>query len=85
MSICGIMPPRRHEMLSFELKDHPCECILPTCHHPEEHVFMKPNGVYIIWGDDFTCGCCTPEESDRCTFFGEISFEEVQKLLEAPA
>lgn len=83
MEICGIVPPRRHELLRYEDLQCLCECIIPVDVLHSSHVFQKPDGSYMAWADDWECGCCEPEEHDRCYTYWEITEDEVHKLMEA--
>lgn len=56
-------------------------CVLPRCHTNFEHVIQVPDGRYFAWKDDYDCGCCEPDEIDRCTIFWEITEEEFFRLV----
>ena len=75
--VCGIMPPRQNFLIGF--LDWP-ENYLPEClaksGHWGPHVFRLPDGRFIAWEDDLLCGCCTPEEEERCFVYREVSGEE---------
>lgn len=64
---CGVLPPRH----SPEALPGAGGCILPVG-HLGDHI-DKIGDSYWRWGDDWGCGCCTPEEGDRCFNFGEIA------------
>lgn len=59
------------------------ECVLGKAHY-EPHVFKTPEGKYIAWKDDMECGCCEPEEDDRCCFFWEISERQAAEMAAHP-
>lgn len=77
--VCGVIPPRRRDVLGTRDDGYSGECILPNAHWCA-HVLLTPEGEYIQWEDDFSCDCCAPEEADRCYSFGPITKEEVEKL-----
>jgi hypothetical protein len=70
--ICGIIIPRREEILG----DRP-DGYLPGCirgrGHSGPHVFLTPEGKYFSWEDDWDCGCCKLEEDERCCLYQEIT------------
>jgi hypothetical protein len=87
--ICGIIVPRHEEILygsvgrAASLRGQApelAECVLPPGHTCDCHVFKTPEGQFIRWEDDWDCGCCEPEEDDRCYTYCEISLEEFKKL-----
>ncbi len=78
MDICGIIVPRRDEIVVDE-RDIP-ECILSE-RHDGPHLIKTLEGKYFQWEDDFECGCCKPDEDNRCYSFGEISEKVAQKIL----
>ena len=79
MPLCGIIVPRQENIVSNET-GYLAECILPKGHFCP-HVIKTPGGKYFQWKDDMNCGCCTPEEDDRCYEYWEITEPEVRRLL----
>ncbi|HEY0010328.1 MAG TPA: hypothetical protein VGB97_00240 [Candidatus Paceibacterota bacterium] len=79
---CSILPPRPQQVRSgYNLPNSfDLGCILPlgNCY---AHVFRLPNGQHVAWEDDFKCGCCEPDDEQRCIMFREISQEEVEELM----
>ena len=76
---CGIIPPRYYQMIIDRDDGYLPECILEKNHGPQ-HVFRTPEGKFIVWEDDWECGCCEPEEDDRCIVYGEIGESEIPNL-----
>ena len=69
---CGIIVPRREEIIGDRSDGYLPECIRSECHHGP-HVFLTPEGKYFSWEDDWKCGCCRPEEDSRCYTYQEIT------------
>ncbi len=78
--ICGIIAPLQEDMVGGDVDDYLAECILPRTHFCP-HVIRTPEGKLIEWADDMDCGCCKPDEDDRCTVFSEITEEELQEYV----
>lgn len=59
-----------------------CEtaCLRLHPHWTGPHVFKTKDGRYFSWEDD-ECGCCEPEDTERCFVYEEISETEALKLL----
>lgn len=86
---CGIIPPRRDEIIGERSDGYLPECILPKCHRSEHHLFLTPEGEYIKWEDDINCGCFKPEEEDRSVgyffnYFATVSFEIRDSFIKLP-
>lgn len=87
MELCNILPARLNELLRHygyygdDQKECDASCVLPYAHFCLCHVFRLPDGRYIKWEDDYDCDCCEPDEEDRCYSSGEVSKEEVDKLI----
>jgi hypothetical protein len=81
-TVCGIIPPRRKNILGDRSDGYFGDCILPV-HHSSlfPHVLKTPEGEYFSWEDDPDCDCCEPEDDDHCYLFGEISEAEYQQIL----
>ncbi len=82
MRMCLTIPPRREDIIGHRDDDYMGECILPE--HWGPHVLLTPEGQYIRWKTDCDCDpdcVCHDEEGDECYTFGEISFEEFQRIL----
>ena len=63
----------------LDIEDTPC--IRPDSHFGS-HLFKTPLGRYIAWKNDMRCGCCGPDEDDRCTLHWEVKDkEEIEELL----
>ncbi|MEI7480122.1 MAG: hypothetical protein WCJ59_00660 [bacterium] len=83
-TLCKIILPRQAEIVGDKDGTYFAECIRKRC-HSGPHVFISPEGKYISWEDDWNCGCCRPEENDRCYTYVEISetdFLALEKLDE---
>ena len=76
---CGIIAPRQDEMVGVRTDHYLAECILASRNH-DLHVIKTPEGKYFSWEDDLECGCCAPDEDDRCTSFREITEQEAISL-----
>jgi hypothetical protein len=76
---CGIIVPRRRDILGEGSDEYLPECIRGRGHRGP-HVFLTPEGKYIAWEDDWSCGCCKPEEDDRCYTYGEITEDDFRAL-----
>jgi hypothetical protein len=77
---CGIIAPRRHELTSFATSEkYLAECVRES-NHLGPHVIKTPDGIFIAWEDDWNCGCCKPEEDDRCYVYWEIEESDIPKL-----
>lgn len=57
------------------------ECLRLDVHWDGKHVFRNRGGVYYLWEDDDSCGCCQPEDDERCFAYGEISEKEALELI----
>ncbi len=79
---CRIIAPRQEDIVGFRKDGYSAECILPRCHSCPQHVIKTPEGKYFQWEDDYGCGCCSPDEDDRCYVFSEIMEVEAKRLLE---
>lgn len=77
---CGIIVPRRNDP-AFRLGSENGDCLRYEFHTDGKHLFRNDRGEYILWEDDYSCGCCAPDEADRCTVFGFITEEEARELL----
>lgn len=78
---CGIIIPRRDNLVEYlRSTDY-----LPVCicnrNHFGPHVVCMPNGQLVAWEDDLDCGCCSPEEDERCYTYWEITAEEFKNYL----
>jgi hypothetical protein len=62
---CGIIAPRQEEMCGVDRGDYLAECVLPRSHYGA-HEFVTPDGRRYAWEYDYKCGCCPPEEDQRC-------------------
>ena len=82
METCGVIPPRQDEMVVLLGKDqYLAECILPIG-HLGPHVIKTPEGEFYAWEDDMECGCCEPDEEDRCYTYWSINESDIPKLAE---
>ena len=77
---CGIIVARREDILGYRSDGYLPECIRGRC-HCGPHVFLTPEGKYFSWEDDWKCGCCTPEEDDRCYLYQEITKDDYLALI----
>ncbi len=77
--LCGIIVPRQEDITGDRHDGYLAECILKACHNGP-HVFQTPEGKYFSWEDDLDCGCCKPEEDDRCYLYQEITEEQFRAL-----
>lgn len=77
--ICGIIVPRREDILGYRNDEYLPVCIRPRC-HSGPHVIKMPEGIYYAWEDDWSCGCCRPEEEDRCIHYWKIDEEDIPNL-----
>jgi len=80
--VCGIIATRQRQMVGYRHNHYVASCILTGSHQYGPHVIKTPDNKYIAWEDDMDCGCCEPEESDRCTIFWEIREDELQLYQE---
>ena len=71
--ICGIIAPRQSDIVGYRGDGYLAECILPYAHFGRPHVIRTPEGKFWAWEDDAECGCCEPDEVDRCYSFEEIT------------
>jgi len=81
MVTCGIMPVRHRDIIGDREDNYLPECILPhdrTC----PCLIKTPEGRYFQWEDDDDCGCCPPEEDDRCYLYWEVTKEKAEELLQ---
>lgn len=78
---CGIIPPRRWDIIGRRSDGYMGECVLSRHHSSEEHLLQTPEGKCFMWKDDDKCKCCSPEEDDRCYLFWEISKKEAEKII----
>jgi len=63
---CGILPPGH--ALQGDLKG--CTgCTLPHGHTGRSHQDKSDRHGWVLWEDDYECGCCAPDEHDRCISF----------------
>jgi hypothetical protein len=83
MECCWILPPRPEDMIGPRQDGYMPECLLPKPHYTP-HVFKTPEGKYIAWEDDMECGCCEPDEDDRCAVFWQISKQEFEEMCTHP-
>ena len=81
MPICGIIPPRREDMIGYRSDNYRAECILERAHF-SPHLIKTPEGKYIEWEDDNDCDCCEPGEDDCCYVYAEITEEQARQLLQ---
>lgn len=75
---CGICVLRREHSMYIEGVSG--DCLRPYT-HVGVHLFLNARGEYIIWEDDNECGCCEPEDHDRCFTYRRATPEEVTTLL----
>lgn len=59
-------------MIGYRNDGYTADCVLPVA-HGGPHEFVTPKGRRIAWEDDDSCGCCSPEEDDRCTVYWEVT------------
>ena len=83
---CGILPPRTRDLLylhqgRFRDEKVSFSCILPAEACTGRHVFRLPNEELILWEDDYDCGCCEPEDNDRCYTAHTISEDQFRLML----
>lgn len=76
---CGIIVPRKEDIIGYRPDGYLPDCIRKSCHRGP-HVFLTPEGKYYSWEDDWKCGCCKPEDDDRCYLYQEITEEDFLKL-----
>lgn len=79
--VCGIIAPRQEEMTGYDdaRSRSLASCILEGVHGWGPHVFRTPEGGLIAWEDDNDCGCCEPDEDDRCTVYWDIKESDIPK------
>lgn len=77
---CGIIVARKEDIIGGRTDGYLPECIRKGC-HTGLYVFLTPEGKYFSWEDDCNCGCCTPEEDDRCYLYQEITEDEYLTLV----
>lgn len=77
---CGICVPRRE--LDMSLGTFSGDCLRPETHRDGVHLFQNPAGTYFTWEDDNDCGCCAPEEHDRCFNYQDIPYKQALLLME---
>ncbi|MDO8529948.1 MAG: hypothetical protein Q7S10_00860 [bacterium] len=77
--LCGIIAPRQHEIVGDRDDGYLAECILAPF-HTGPHAIKTPEGNFFAWKDDWNCGCCEPEEPDRCIIYWEIQEREISTL-----
>lgn len=75
MNCCGIIVPRMKDIIGERSDNYLPECIRKR-YHLGPHVFLTPEGKYISWEDDYECGCCEPEDTDRCYVYRDITKED---------
>jgi hypothetical protein len=78
LSKCGIIATRQEDIIGNRDDGYFAECILER-HGWGPHVFRTPEGKIYAWEDDMECGCCEPDEDDRCTIYWEISETDLPK------
>ena len=76
---CGIIVPRREDIVGYSHDSYMAECILVR-NHLGPHVIELPGGKLIAWENDWECGCCKPEEDDRCFLYWEIQESDIPNL-----
>ena len=81
---CGIIVARRHDILGDRKDGYLPVCVLRR-NHIGPHAFRTPEGKIFIWEDDWKCGCCAPDEDERCYTYGEISEKEFLCILQEQA
>ena len=77
---CGIIVIRQREIVGERDDHYLAECILKN-NHLGSHLIKTPELRYFVWSNDYACGCCRPDEEDRCYTYGEITPEEAKELL----
>lgn len=70
-SECGILPTRHWGSNLGTCS----ECPLPQGHLGPHHSISSRYGL-IEWEDDYECGCCEPEDSDRCFWFRALQAQQ---------
>jgi hypothetical protein len=75
---CGIIVPRREEILGSREDGYLPECILNQ-NHKGPHVFKTPEGKFVAWEDDWDCKCCESHEDSRCYTYFEILEIDIPK------
>lgn len=81
MAKCAIIATRQDEIIGWRKDGYLAECILEGVHGWGPHVFRTPEGLLYAWEDDNECGCCEPDEDDRCTIYWEIEESELPSFL----
>mgnify|MGYP001569838721 CR=1 FL=1 len=76
---CGIIPPRRENIIGDRLDEYLGECIREK-HNFGPHVLRTPEGKLFAWEDDMECDCCKPTEDDRCYTYWEINESEFEDI-----
>ncbi len=77
--VCGIIVPRQRQVVGEREDHYLAECILRN-NHAGPHVFRTPEGDHVAWEDDWECGCCEPEEDERCISYWEIKESDILNL-----
>ncbi len=75
-NICGIIVPRYQEIVGERRDGYLPQCVLARDHRGP-HVFRTPEGELVAWEDDWNCGCCSPEEDDRCYVYWPVTREDI--------
>jgi hypothetical protein len=78
--ICGIIMPRQTDVVSHRNDGYLAECILESG-HLGHHIVKTLEGKFYAWEDDWGCGCCEPDEDDRCYTYWELSEQEVANSI----
>ncbi len=79
MNECGVIMPRREQTVQGNCDHYLAECIRKRGHRGP-HVIKTPENVLIAWEYDWECGCCEPEEDERCYVYQEISEKEIDTV-----
>ncbi len=76
---CSTIFPRAGDFESqFGSEEHLSGCIL-SASHAGPHVTKTVDGQFVQWESDYNCGCCGPDEDDRCVIFQKIEEKDVPK------
>lgn len=78
--VCNVIVPRQSHIVGVRDDGYLAACIR-TSGHPDKHLIKTPEGKFFTWEDDWDCGCCRPDEDDRCYDFEEITEQEAIKLM----